>query len=525
MATADGSHVPGASWRRDVRFQHLQDRPVPTGSWPLGSHPGDLPPPLGGGARSVVWPLIGVAATLVLATTAILFAAHLPPRITAAAAALVLVLGTASTAALVRRRNTAPPLGQALGSPQSCPPAPPPARCTRRCPTPSGPELLNDLVTACGSARSTDELLDRCLPPLMQVAGARGGWVRLLDDNGGLRLSASWGIDPEFTRAARLCHECTGACWAAFGTGEMHGRAGFESCIERTGRPPLPKPRDHTLMAIPIVDDHGEALGIYGLILSRDRVPCAETLSDLLNRAGRHIGLAIRRLRDDRKARWLSINEERRLLAHELHDSVAQTLSALRMRIRQMEAAAGLPTEKSRLPAHMRRLRRDLDRSYRELRTLMGQFRGMVDGEGLHSALERLVLHVQRESDIEVRLINDWEPDCLNGEQELQVLRIVQEALCNIRQHSGAAHARVLLREHDHVLEILVEDDGCGFEIPLQGDHNNESGYHIGLSGLETRTQRLGGVMTVESEPGEGTCVRVRFPRPSAEGTVPGHQP
>ncbi len=525
MATVDGSHVSGAAdWRRGMKFQPLHGRSIPTGGWPFDSSPDRAPPPPAAGRpRGIVWPLVGIGATLIAAAVAILAAAHLPPRATAAAAALILVFGAASTAALLRRRYTEPsptPSAQPLRSA----PHTSLSHCTRPCPTPAAPELLNDLATACGSARSTDELLERCLGPLVGTIGARAAWVRLIDENGGLRLSAFTGVDPEFARDGKLCHECSGACWTASNTGEMRGQTGFDPCIQATGRAPLPDASDTALMAIPIPDGEGRTLGVYSLVIDQDRIACSESLRELLTRAGQHIGLSIQRLRDDRKARWVSINEERRLLAHELHDSVAQTLSALRMRIRQMEAAAGEPEDKRRLPAHMRRLRRDLDRSYRELRTLMGQFRGMVDGEGLHSALERLVLHLRRESAIEIRLLNDWEPDCLNGEQELQVLRIVQEALCNVRQHSGASNARVLLREQGPQLDILVEDDGSGFDPPRGGDRDDDTGYHMGLSGLEARAQRLGGVLEVESEPGEGTRVRVLFPRPGAEGSVPGHR-
>jgi two-component system nitrate/nitrite sensor histidine kinase NarX len=89
----------------------------------------------------------------------------------------------------------------------------------------------------------------------------------------------------------------------------------------------------------------------------------------------------------------------------------------------------------------------------------------------------------------------------------LQTLRIIQEALANIRKHAQAHTVRILLRcqgQGDYLL--LVEDDGVGFEGPAP---QGKPGEHIGLSIMEERARRVGGSLSIESEPGEGTRVEL----------------
>ena len=102
----------------------------------------------------------------------------------------------------------------------------------------------------------------------------------------------------------------------------------------------------------------------------------------------------------------------------------------------------------------------------------------------------------------------------LPAEVEVQVLRIIQEALANIRKHSQAHAVRVILRAlPDDQFLVLVEDDGVGIQEPEPG----EPGEHLGLKILQERATRIGGTLRIESEPGEGTRVILRFKRPQSD--------
>jgi two-component system nitrate/nitrite sensor histidine kinase NarX len=91
----------------------------------------------------------------------------------------------------------------------------------------------------------------------------------------------------------------------------------------------------------------------------------------------------------------------------------------------------------------------------------------------------------------------------------MQMLRIAQEALTNIRKHARAQTVRVLLNcRPGGAYMLLVEDDGIGFDLPRRA---GRPGEHIGLSIMEERARRLGGQLRIESEPGEGTRVEVTY--------------
>jgi two-component system nitrate/nitrite sensor histidine kinase NarX len=108
-----------------------------------------------------------------------------------------------------------------------------------------------------------------------------------------------------------------------------------------------------------------------------------------------------------------------------------------------------------------------------------------------------------------------FQKDCrapsLPAADEMQLLRIVQEALTNVRKHSKAKTVRVLLNcRPGGAYMLLVEDDGVGFDLPRR---SGRPGEHIGLSIMEERARRLGGQLRIESERGEGTRVEVAYNR------------
>ncbi len=191
---------------------------------------------------------------------------------------------------------------------------------------------------------------------------------------------------------------------------------------------------------------------------------------DLLFTVGHHLGVAIAKQRSDAEARRLSIVEERSALAHELHDSLAQTLASLRFQGRMLDdslADSDIPHEARN---DLARIRNGLDEAHTELRELLASFRAPLDRRGLVPALEKLTQRLGRETGTHVLFQNDSRPFELSATEELQLLRIVQESLANIRKHAQAHTVRVLLtRENGGQHVLLIEDDGIGFSAPADG--------------------------------------------------------
>jgi two-component system, NarL family, sensor histidine kinase UhpB len=101
-------------------------------------------------------------------------------------------------------------------------------------------------------------------------------------------------------------------------------------------------------------------------------------------------------------------------------------------------------------------------------------------------------------------------PD-VSGEVAIACFRIVQEALTNVVRHARAKHAWIELSQSDRLLELEVRDDGEGFDVPRTLERA-ASGGNLGLIGMRERVQILGGRLEINSQPGQGTRIRVQLP-------------
>lgn len=203
--------------------------------------------------------------------------------------------------------------------------------------------------------------------------------------------------------------------------------------------------------------------------------------------------------------------DERKVLARELHDQVIQDLLGLSYHLEEVE---GL--EKSSV------LRRDVAAIRQGIRNLVGELRQMcsdlrpptIDHHGLTAAIDSLAHEWAERSDIQLQLEIDPELGRLPEMIELSVFRIVQEGLNNIRKHAAAHHVRLSLQRTSSTnLLVRLEDDGQGLPVPtdLASLSINK---HFGLVGISERVALLGGFMNIESSKGSGTILQVEIPSP-----------
>jgi two-component system nitrate/nitrite sensor histidine kinase NarX len=139
---------------------------------------------------------------------------------------------------------------------------------------------------------------------------------------------------------------------------------------------------------------------------------------------------------------------------------------------------------------------------------MLASYRAPLDRRGLVPALEKLAARLDTETKMHVFFQNDCRPFDLPVAAELQILRIVQEALANARKHAQAHTVRVLLTRQGEGYVLLVEDDGVGFSAPRR---SSRPGEHVGLAIMEERARRIGAELRIESEPGEGTRCELFF--------------
>jgi len=371
-------------------------------------------------------------------------------------------------------------------------------------------EILYDVAASINSSRDLDDLLTRFLHTLKDVVHARAATVRLLTNDKRMRLVASIGLNDEVVAREQFMpsHQCL--CGFAASEGVIRSDDNLHKCDALIGTPFFAED-EVEMMAVPL-QYRGRTLGVYNLFVDRDMRFSSDYDSELLISIGRHLGMAIEKASVDEEANRLTIIEERTRIAHELHDSLAQTLASLRFQVRVLDETLHQGDE-SALWSELERIENSLDEAYIELRGLIEHFRAPIDRRGFLPAIEKVVERFRNESKIQIFLQKEWKGPSLPEDMEIQVLRIVQEALCNVRKHSQAHTVRVLLRgQNDGAFRVLIEDDGTGISPRTSA---GAPGEHVGLSIMEERARRLGGKIRFESEPGEGTRIQLTFRAPA----------
>jgi two-component system nitrate/nitrite sensor histidine kinase NarX len=367
-------------------------------------------------------------------------------------------------------------------------------------------EVLYEIAARINISGDLEDLLKRFLPTLKDVLNAKTATVRLTNYDGQMRLIGEIGLDKHRTETAILLPvlHC------------MHGKnilknksLTSESILKCEKYPGQPYYNDNSIemIAVPL-QYRGKNLGVYNLFIEKPGLIDREDTKELLLSIGRHLGVAIERAHMDDEAKRISIHQERNMLSHELHDSLAQTLASLRFQIRNLDDSLRHDDSEAAIKETMQ-IKTGLDEAYTELRELLAHFRAPFDERGLVASIENAIDRFRQKSGVHIFFQNQWRLHNMPSVQEMQVLRIIQEALNNVSKHSQAHTVRVLLRSEDNGKQIvLIEDDGKGIGEPvLEG----EPGEHIGLSIMQERAKRLGGQLQIESEPGEGTRIILSF--------------
>jgi signal transduction histidine kinase len=200
-----------------------------------------------------------------------------------------------------------------------------------------------------------------------------------------------------------------------------------------------------------------------------------------------------------------ALEEEIKRIAHALHDEAGQLLAAVHLSLDQMERQLD-PEAKVRLQ-EVKGLLNDVEH---QLRHLSHELRPtLLDDLGLVPAIEFLSEGVAKRTGIHVAIRSSYQRR-LPAPIETALYRVVQEALNNISKHAQAVSVRIRLRSYGKAVQCSITDDGVGFDPSAV--KNNPQGHGLGLLGMRERLQPLGGVVEIDSNPGQGTKLLITVP-------------
>lgn len=215
------------------------------------------------------------------------------------------------------------------------------------------------------------------------------------------------------------------------------------------------------------------------------------------------LGLIARYQSHDEEGRRLAVLEERSAIARELHDSLAQSLSFMKIQMARLQSKQ---KDEEKVDSIIQELREGLDNAYRELRELLTTFRVHMDLRGLGYAVQSAIDEFSQRSDIAITLDNRLVNCRLTVNEEFHILHVVREALSNIVRHSEAQHVSILmLKKSNGSVELTIDDDGVGLATA-------SSTYdHHGQAIMKERALNLGGKVDVMNRRHGGARVRLVF--------------
>ena len=367
--------------------------------------------------------------------------------------------------------------------------------------------ILAEIAAGLSADDDLRELLERLLEPIVRLAGAQGGAVRALTEDGQrLQLVGTVGVPAGVCELEHAVDRHCGHCGAAAeGTAPVWA-ADLRDCARRSPAGGFFGQACTRLLAVPL-QHRGRTLGVYNLFFDSSAAEPAPATLAMLKSIGELLGLALNNARLEQEHLDARLRQQRQWMAAEVHDSIAQSLAFVKMRLPLLHDAM-LAHDDERALGYCGEVRGAVTQAHANLRGLLTHLRAPMDPLGLAHALDGCAEAFRRASGARLDFVNELPGISLSEDQQTQVFHVVQEALNNVARHAGAVQASLrIARGADGWVEVLVEDDGVG--LPGRAV---QAGSHYGLEIMAERARRIGGTLEVGARDGGGTRVRLRFP-------------
>ncbi len=364
--------------------------------------------------------------------------------------------------------------------------------------------ILNTIAEALNREMDLSRALHTTLAQVAELLDLQTGWCFLLDEETEKsHLAAAQNLPPALAeRPRRMGGTCY--CLDTYREGDLEGAANV-NVITCSRLKDLVDGTDGLRFhaSIPLYA-HGKRLGVLNVASTDWRELSPDTLK-LLYTVGDLLSIAIERARLFARSAQFGAAEERNRLAREIHDTLAQGLTAIALQLETADALLDGNPERARQAVQqaLTLARTNLEEARRSVLDLRA---APLEGRTLVEALTTLAEEYARTGNLILKfdVVGDTQPLPLRIETGLY--RIAQEALTNVLRHASATHLTVQLALQPDQIKLIVEDDGRGFEP----DKASKDRY--GLIGLNERAKLLGGSLQLCSSPGEGAWVEVTIP-------------
>ncbi|MBI2849078.1 MAG: GAF domain-containing protein [Chloroflexi bacterium] len=367
---------------------------------------------------------------------------------------------------------------------------------------------LNLVGAAVSQSLDLDEILHRALEKVMEVTRADAGEIWFLDEaREEVVLKAHRGLYPDVFKEITRFRLGEGFPGRVAQTGEtivindLPEAAGFQrkGVLQRGFR---------SFAGIPL-KSRNKVFGVMGMAaMSDSRFPPTEV--SLLTSIGNQIGMAIENAKASDQMQHLAILEERDRIAREMHDSFAQTLAYLNLEARSIEDLLAAD-QISQAQGEVRQMRKAVKEAYSDVREAIFSLKTAITPKlSLIPTLREYLLEFSLHSRLRTHLqMSDGKELKFSPTVEIQLLRIVQEALTNVRKHAKATQAWVTVEEEKDQVCITVHDNGKGFD-PDAFEQDGRS--HYGLAIMRERAESVGARLDIQSQAGQGASVIIELP-------------
>jgi two-component system, NarL family, sensor kinase len=356
--------------------------------------------------------------------------------------------------------------------------------------------VLNAIARELNRTVNLGEALEFTLAQVAELLGLRTGWIWLMnEDSSEPYLAAAQNLPPALSSEPRRM-DGSGYCYCldTYQRGDLEGAANVNvlTCSRLNGLVDgTDGLRYHASIPLYAQD---KKLGVMNVAspdwrsLSREELQLLYTIGDLLS-------IAVERARLFARSTRLGAVEERNRLAREIHDTLAQGLTATALQLESADALLDAGSEKvhESLRRALSLTRSNLEEARRSVLDLRA---APLEGRPLSEALRDLVKRWEVETGISARYraVNGSRP--LPPRVEAALYRICQEALTNVARHAGASRVSVQLVATPEQVRLVVEDNGQGFDAAEVPEDRH------GLVGMKERAEMLGGTLEVQSDAG-----------------------